>query len=684
MDGSTPRRTVTAETTPDKTEEFDQSSPLPSSTVLRRALHDESGNEYYVYVPADGATDAPVLVAVHDIDRDARAQAETFAALCDREGVVLVAPRFATDRYPNYQRLGRSRNPVDERRSANETLDRILAEVASIAGASTERFHLFGYGGGARFAMRYAMLNPERVAGVAIVEPSAYTFPNPLLRFPRGIAPSKKRPDFEPDPKRFLKVPMTLIEREGDLEGRGPVRIEEVDGDGQDAPIKNGRSWCEAMVEAAEALNLPPKASFQPSTQKADSFGGFVADSDLTESVFERLFESETSPHGHGLAETGPSESEGAPRFSFKTFLGSSAARTWAMPAILALLVLAILTPLFLWAQYRSTHVVSRDAVLRGHIAEVGAQQDGVVKKIEVDSGDRVLAGQVVVRLEDRHFEAKRSQAASQLQKARRELEIERLAIENERSRQQSSIRGVTADLSAASAELQAAESRATEALRRLELQKALAADGLIAEERVRAARQELRTSRALVSAARAEQTSAVAGQDLAGNIYDGLALREQRISVLESEITSFEAELALAEAHLASSIIRAPEDGAVVRRIVEPGSSTVVGQPIISLWLGEEIWVEAWIDEDEIGDVEVGSRATVTFKSHRDLEFGGVVESLAVATDVELPDSEVPQPRQDRMRDAPVVSARVKLDPHEEVLFPGLSAVVAIAKKAR
>jgi multidrug resistance efflux pump/poly(3-hydroxybutyrate) depolymerase len=690
MDGSTPNSNVDPQAPAAEVDDFDRSSPLSSSNVLRRALRDESGHEYYVYVPGDGAVDAPVLVAMHDIDRDARAQADAFAAFCEQHGVVLVAPHFPANRYPNYQRLGRSRNPVDERKSANEALDKILEEVASLSGVSVDRFSLFGFGGGGRFAMRYAMLNPERVAGVVIAEPGAYTFPNPARRFPHGIAPGRKRPDFEPDPSRFLRVPMTLIEHEGTPDTAPHPHLEDADRASEGAPAVNGRSWVEAMVEAAEVHGLTPRVTFQESEEPIGSFESFVAQTDLLERVCGRLFESSAVPHGLGLADSEATEGEGSDASFLSTLQStlsgisnSAELRKWAIPSLLVFGLVVVLTPIFLWAHYRSTHVISRDAVLRGHIAEVGAQLNGVVKQIEVDSGDRVVAGQVVVRLEDRHFEAKCRQAESQLEKAQREVEIERLAIANERLRQKSSMRGVSADLAAARAEVQAAESRAEEALRRLELQRVLAKDGLVAEERVRAAETELRTARALVSASRAERTSAVAGKDLASDIYDGLSVREKRISVLESEISALEAEVALANANLESAVIRAPEDGAVVRRIVEPGSSTIVGQPIISLWLGDEIWVEAWIDEDQIGEVEVGSRATVTFKSHPDLEFGGVVESLAVATDIELPDSEVPQPRQDRMRDAPVVSARVKLDPHEEELFPGLSAVVAIQKKA-
>ena len=114
----------------------------------------------------------------------------------------------------------------------------------------------------------------------------------------------------------------------------------------------------------------------------------------------------------------------------------------------------------------------------------------------------------------------------------------------------------------------------------------------------------------------------------------------------------------------------------------VEPGGATVTGQPVISIWIGEEVWVEAWVDENALGDLAVGGKATVTFPSYPDLEFSGVVERIGVSTDFELPDSEVPQPRNERMRAAPVIGVRIRLDETEHELFPGLSAIVGIQKR--
>jgi multidrug resistance efflux pump len=303
---------------------------------------------------------------------------------------------------------------------------------------------------------------------------------------------------------------------------------------------------------------------------------------------------------------------------------------------------------------------------------------------VEVDAGDPVRAGQIVARLEDRQVHARMRRARSQLEKSSRELDVERLAIANERRRLGTSLAEVSAGLAVAQAGVQASESRSEEAARRLELQQSLAKSGLVADELVRTAESELRTARARAAASKAQHRAAGAAQDSAQVESEGLAVREKRIAVLESEIASLRASLAAAEADLEATMIRAPDDGAVVRRIVEPGGSTVVGQPIISLWVGKKIWVEAWIDEEDLADVEVGSTATVTLKPYPDREFSGVVEMISVSTDFELPETEVPQPRHARMRDTPVVAVRVRLDDPGERLFPGLSAVVGIRKQAR
>jgi multidrug resistance efflux pump len=163
---------------------------------------------------------------------------------------------------------------------------------------------------------------------------------------------------------------------------------------------------------------------------------------------------------------------------------------------------------------------------------------------------------------------------------------------------------------------------------------------------------------------------------------FDGLDVRKERISLLESQRAASAASLALAEAELAGTVIEAPADGWVVRRIVEPGVSVVVGAPIMAIWIGDDAWIEAWIAEDDLASVEVGSVARVTLKPYPDRDFEGFVETIGVSTDFELPNTAVPQPRNERMRGTPVVLVRVRLKDPDVDLLPGLSAVVGIRKK--
>src|SRR6188474_2131850 len=79
----------------------------------------------------------------------------------------------------------------------------------------------------------------------------------------------------------------------------------------------------------------------------------------------------------------------------------------------IAAAALAILTPLALWAHYRMTYVVSINALVKGHITEIGAQLDGVVTNVEVDAGEQVKAGQVLARFEDHQLEATTARARS-------------------------------------------------------------------------------------------------------------------------------------------------------------------------------------------------------------------------------------------------------------------------------
>jgi membrane fusion protein (multidrug efflux system) len=353
-------------------------------------------------------------------------------------------------------------------------------------------------------------------------------------------------------------------------------------------------------------------------------------------------------------------------------------ARRWLFPALL--LVLAV--PVFFWVRYQSQNVTSKNAAVRGHLAEIGTRLSGVVTKVEVDVGDRVKAGQVLVRLEDRHLRAEVDEARAVFEALKRTIDVEHMNVSHERRRiaqqqQEAAAKVKAADAQAAAAQIQMEEARREYALR----ESLFSRDGIVSGEDVRNAETRQRTTEAKLDEAQANSAAAKSQGQTVRLAGDAIDIQERKVGVLDAELQRAQARLDRAQADLDDTVLRAPEDGAIVRRIVQPGGSVEAGQPIISMWLGKDVWIEAWIDEDDIAWVGLGSVATVRFHSFPGREFRGVVDKVGLSTDLELPDSAVPQPRSSRMRSAPVVGVRIRLDDPPLELLPGLSAIVAIRK---
>lgn len=352
----------------------------------------------------------------------------------------------------------------------------------------------------------------------------------------------------------------------------------------------------------------------------------------------------------------------------------------WGLVALLAIGLLV--APAYTWMDYKAQHVTSTNATVRAHLAKIGTRIDGLVTHVHVQAGDQVAAGQILVTLEDSHLMAEVDEAKAALSGLEQSVEIERLAIVHERLKAREQEQEAGARVAAAEAQAVAAKVRAEEAFRFHDVRKSLLArGGAISGEDVRNAESERRAAEALLEEAEANYVAAKSAKENARLASDALAIRERRIGVLESDIVRARARLLRAQAELKAASIVAPEDGRIVRRFVQPGGSVEVGQPIISMWLGKDVWIEAWINEEDIHSVEIGSEATLTLHAFPNREFAGTVDKIGLVTDFELPEGEVPQPRNSRMRGTPVVGVRIKLLETPEELLPGLSAVVAIEK---
>ncbi|MGI9431365.1 MAG: alpha/beta hydrolase [Myxococcota bacterium] len=258
----------------------------PMTRVLRRVLQTDPGQEYLIYAPNPRGHDSPIVVSVHGVSRNVDEHARLLAPYCEKYGANLVVPHFTAEEHPDYQRLGR----LGRGKRADVSLNMMLGEVALLTGASAERFHLFGFSGGAQFAHRYLMAHPHRITSAVVASAGWYTWPDPTTRYPYGTRMSKSLPGVRFDAEEYLQVPIHVIVGAEDLESRGLRRTDRVDAQQGVSRVERARRWVAAMNEFAEAHGLKSLVTYEELKGAGHSFGRSILRSGLGERAFEAMF----------------------------------------------------------------------------------------------------------------------------------------------------------------------------------------------------------------------------------------------------------------------------------------------------------------------------------------------------------------------------------------------------------
>lgn len=216
------------------------------------------------YIVHRGA-DAPVLIAVHGISRNAAEMASRFAESPHFSGWTIVAPLFEKSRFGQYQQLlagpGQTRSDI--------AMLNLLDAIARDFGITTTSPAWFGFSGGAQFCHRFALLHPTRVSSAYCVSAGWYAMPDAQLAWPFGIGEGAPLPC---DLADALSVRLTVAVGEQDLRIDGSVRQSPLINSHQgETRLRRAKRWTRAMQKVANGLG-------QPSGVKLELLSGGVHD----------------------------------------------------------------------------------------------------------------------------------------------------------------------------------------------------------------------------------------------------------------------------------------------------------------------------------------------------------------------------------------------------------------------
>ena len=203
-------------------------------------------------------------------------------------------------------------------------------------------------------------------------------------------------------------------------------------------------------------------------------------------------------------------------------------------------------------------------------------------------------------------------------------------------------------EVQAALAQAQAAEVQAQARLKglqstaRVQAQAALAqAQATVKAARSDVARTQQLLSQGFVSAARLDDAQRALGVAQAQN--DGAAAQVQALGDTGTELQQAQAQMAaaraavqVAQARLGQTVLRAPGDGRVLLRSVEPGQIVQPGRVLFTLALAGPVHIKAQVDERFLAQLAVGQPATVVADAFADQRLAARVALIAPAVDAQ------------------------------------------------
>lgn len=226
-------------------------SSLPVGIAAEHRLGIDRRTGYLRFLPTEVDPQRPPLVCVHGIGRDAEGHLAAFTDWAERTGTMVLAPLFDRRRYRGYQRLKSSNRTLHPAAA----LDAILEETVG-----TRRCLMYGFSGGAQFAHRYALVRPERVAGMALAAAGWYTFPSAVASFPYGLAAGRLPAALAIDFPSFLQLPKCVLVGDRDVERDPSLRSNRVlDREQGDNRLARATAWVAAINRAG--AKAPPAPS---------------------------------------------------------------------------------------------------------------------------------------------------------------------------------------------------------------------------------------------------------------------------------------------------------------------------------------------------------------------------------------------------------------------------------------
>lgn len=280
---------------------------------------------------------------------------------------------------------------------------------------------------------------------------------------------------------------------------------------------------------------------------------------------------------------------------------------------ILGIVVVVMVVVALVWWFLTRNEETTDDAFTDGDVVTIAPKTAGYVTELRVRDNQRVKKGDLLVVIDPRDTTAQRDQAQAQLglaiaqlHQAQAQLALSKVQYPAQRDEAKAQVLKAQADLANAQAEYRrqrGVDPRAT-------------------------TQQSIDSANAQLRSAQAGLASAQAQLEVAEQVQLQIRQQETNVEARERQVEQAKAQLETANLNLSYTEVRAPFDGFVTKRNVQPGTLVQAGTALFSL-VSPNVWVVANFKESQLERMKPGDNVTVSVDAWPDMALEGHVDSI-------------------------------------------------------
>jgi poly(3-hydroxybutyrate) depolymerase len=216
----------------------------------------------WYHQPAGAGEDAPVLIVIHGVGRNAEEYLSDWAGLADRGGFLVVVPEFSKAEFPGEESFNSGNlfdaagQPLPRARWSYSTIEPVFDAVRARLGNRSTDYRLYGHSAGAQFVQRFLYFVPEaRVTRVVAANAGWYMLPDFSAAYPYGL---KGTPATDGALRVALARPVVVLLGDADTDVNHPSLRHTAGADAQGlCRLARGRYFFAHAKAAAAALHAP-------------------------------------------------------------------------------------------------------------------------------------------------------------------------------------------------------------------------------------------------------------------------------------------------------------------------------------------------------------------------------------------------------------------------------------------